>query len=295
MIDTIPYTTDSIPFFLERKELVRIPETVRPEFGEYFVFYSDSASIFLSHNKTLVVEKGLPYLGNIGASLPFPQIGLSLIFLLFLVSLLLFAFIFRREGNALMGNFRNILSHGNRSVSYKEQITTTEVWGEFFLVMQAILIINIVVFVYLWDNQLLFYGDKNNYFIFAGIYLLLGLFVGAKYSIYKIIGSFFLEKDIQNWIEKYFWILQLLGLTLFIPALVFVYMPEFRHIVFIVFIAIFAASRLVIAIGILSIFIKNKIGILYFIVYLCGVEIAPYLLFYKGAISFVNFVGNIAI
>lgn len=295
MIDTIPYLTDSIPFFLERKELVRIPETVHPEFGGYFVFHTDSASIFLAQNNALPVEKTAPFLGNMGVALPFPQFELSIIFLLFLASLLLFAFVFSREGSALMGNFKNILSRGNRSVSYKEQITTTEVWGEFFLVMQACLIISIVLFVYLWNNQLLFYAGNTHYYIFAGIFLLLGLFVGIKYLIYRTIGAFFLEKDMQNWIEKYFWILQLLGLVLFIPALFFVYLPEYRHIVLMVFLAVFAVSRLVIAFWVFSIFLKNKIGIIYFIVYLCGVEIAPYLLFYKGAISFVNFVGNIAI
>jgi hypothetical protein len=43
---------------------------------------------------------------------------------------------------------------------------------------------------------------------------------------------------------------------------------------------------------ILNIFVKNKVGWFYFFVYLCGTEIAPYLLFYKGVLSLISIAGN---
>jgi hypothetical protein len=48
-------------------------------------------------------------------------------------------------------------------------------------------------------------------------------------------------------------------------------------------------------IAVLDIFVKNKIGFLYFIVYLCGIEIMPYFLLYSGLISLITVVGSIVL
>ena len=55
---------------------------------------------------------------------------------------------------------------------------------------------------------------------------------------------------------------------------------------------LFFINRLLVIISVLNIFVKNKIGAVYFFSYLCGTEIAPYLLFYKGVVSIINIAGN---
>jgi hypothetical protein len=48
-------------------------------------------------------------------------------------------------------------------------------------------------------------------------------------------------------------------------------------------------------IAVLDVFVKNKIGFFYFIVYLCGIEIMPYFLLYSGLISLITVVGSIVL
>ena len=79
---------------------------------------------------------------------------------------------------------------------------------------------------------------------------------------------------------------------MFIPALFYIFTPQYRIISIAVLILLFIISRIGLIWEALSIFVKNRIGFLYFIVYLCAVEIAPYFLLYKGALSIMNIVGD---
>jgi hypothetical protein len=45
-------------------------------------------------------------------------------------------------------------------------------------------------------------------------------------------------------------------------------------------------------IQLLNIFVKNKITPFYIFVYLCGTEIAPYLLLYKGVLLVITIAGD---
>lgn len=288
---------DSVPFFLREDTLLCQPSgSAGTRFESFEYLRTDSVAIFFAPD-TVSASSGLPVSGYEGVALPLPQFEGSVIFLVFAFCFLVFAFFFNREGAALRGNFKNILSFNNRRKGpiYKEQITATELWGELFLILQTILIAAIVTFTYLWDNELPVLSPRYYYLFFAGILLLLLLLMWLKYLVYKSIGTFFLHLEMDDWIDRYLWMVEMIGIVCFIPALIFVYLQEFRDFMLIVFVFVFFVSRLIIAGGILNIFVKNKIGFLYFIVYLCGVELVPYLLLYKGAVSLISIVGDIVL
>lgn len=231
-----------------------------------------------------------------GMPLPHSSFVESLIFLLLLLSMVIFSLIFRKEGMALTANFRHIFSLG-RPVQWvhKEQVTLTEAWGEFFMVVQTIVVLSILLFSYMWERGLSTLSFTGYSLHFLLLFAALSVFIALKLLIYKIIGTFFLQKEMKRWITQYTRIVELLGLILFLPAIIYLYLHEFREVTLFFLVIVFLMSRLVIAVALFNIFADNKVGSFYFFVYLCGTEIAPYILFYEGVLSIIRVAANIIV
>ncbi|MBF6597287.1 MAG: DUF4271 domain-containing protein [Fermentimonas sp.] len=220
------------------------------------------------------------------------QVG-SVFFVIFLLCFVVFSFLFSKERTALKGNFNTIISLKSRLTNaYKEQVTTAEVWGESFMVFQTILLFSITLFIFFWGDGLSILTARSFIVSFPLIILLLSILLGLKFLIYKSISTFFLQHDIKNWINRYFRLLELVGVILFLPIMLYVYIPEIRSIIQLMIVLIIIASRLIVIIELFNIFVKNKIGGFYFFVYLCGTEIAPYLIYYKGVVLLISIAGN---
>lgn len=287
MFDTIPHTaTDSISLFINRAPLSLQQEPiVVGGFSQFKVIPTDSVNLFFEIDSTTYAKTA--YLdGFVGKILSTPTLN-SIFFLVFVLCFVLFAIFMRKEGNSLLTNFKKIFSLTHKpKTSSKEQITNTEAWGEFFLILQTALITTMALFVYLYNSQLIFLEKKELILVFSAIFLGIILFLGFKYLTYRLTGLILLTVDTRSWVEKYFWIIELMGILFFIPAIFFVFIPEFRKVALILLIVLFFIKKTVVFGNLLNIFAKNKIGFLYYILYLCGVEIAPYLLVYKGAVLF---------
>lgn len=294
MPDYIPDTIlNSLPFLLRGEEIHPRADSLQMNFGQYEFLPTDGNRLFFDVDSTVTAALQSSPAGNGGIDLPYAVWVDSMIFLLFLLCFMLFAFVFRSEGVALTGNFKNMFTPWKRAVLVrKEQVTTTEAWAEFFLILQTILFVSIFLFACLWDKGLSSLSNTNLSLSFTGIFLGISMLVGLKILIYKTIGTFFLQDDMRNWITHYSRLLELLGILLFLPLIFYVYLHEFRNITIVILFVLFLLSRLVIFIELLHIFVKNKVGGFYFFVYLCGTEIAPYLLCYKGVLSIISFAGN---
>lgn len=281
--------TDTVPFFLKETAELPILDSIPIDFLSFEYVATDSTRIFFDVTPTALTTQSIGA-GMQGIPLPFSTLVQSVLALLFLACFLLFALFFSREGAAIMGNFKNVFLSGNlsRETAYKEQITITEIWGEVFLVLQSILFCTIILFVFSWEKFPPDMSRNNYFFFFVGSFFYIAFFIGIKYASYKAIGSFMFVQDMGRWIERYFWIIELLGVLIFLPTLFYVYLLEYRTVALITILIIFILSRIVIITSLLSFFVKNKIGLLYFIVYLCGVEIAPYLFAYQGAVLFIK-------
>ncbi|MBK5195393.1 MAG: DUF4271 domain-containing protein [Proteiniphilum sp.] len=284
---------ESLPFFLKAEEIQVKPDSLQMNFGGYEFLPTERSPLFFDVDSTVTTTSQLLPSGIAGATMPFSPWVSSVIFLLILLCFVLFAFIFHKEGVALTASFKQIFTFGKRTALFrKEQVTITEAWGEFFMIVQTILIVSLLLFTYLWDKGLSSLSLRGLTLSFLFIFVCFSTLVGLKFLMYKTIGSFFLRSDMKNWITQYSRLFEMLGIVLFLPVVFYIYLHELRNIISLIFIILFFISRLVIVIELLNIFVKNKVGIFYFFAYLCGTEIAPYLLFYKGVLSIIGFAAN---
>jgi hypothetical protein len=261
-------------------------------FGRYEFLPTDSKHILFSLDSLAIKNINVLSAAKEGMPMPFSLGVNSVIFLIFVFCFVILSFIFRREGWAFIDNFKHILVVRKRSASgFKEQVTATEAWGDFFMMLQTLLIVAILLFTSLWDRGLSSLTWRAYTVTFLGSLLILATMMLLKFLMYRTIGTFFLPNDMKHWTSRYARLLELLGVSLFLPALFYVFLPELRDLMLIIILFIFIISRLVIVIGLLNIFVKNKVGVFYFFVYLCGIEVAPYLLCYKGVLSLIGMAG----
>lgn len=288
--DTIGNT---LPYYLKAEVERTVPESCQMSFGQYDLFPTDSTRLFFHFDEATALSMQLLPDGTIGAPFPFSPWVNSVFFLLFLFSFMFFAFIFRWEGTALKGNFKTVFSFGKPVTSaHKSQVTKTEAWGEFYLLLQAVLIFSILIFSLLWGQEFSLFSMRMQVVGFVGIFVGLGLLVYLKIAGYKLIGTFFLQNEMKGWPTYYSRMMEILGVISFLPVVFYVYLHEVRIIMLILLAILFFISRMVIYIELLNIFVKNKIHPFYFFVYLCGTEIAPYLLLYKGALFAITIAGD---
>lgn len=284
---------ETLPFYLKAEMGEIVPDSWKMSFGKYDFFPVDSTGLFFDFSDLSVLSMQLAAPGSIGAAIPFSTLINSVLFLLFLFSFMFFAFIFRWEAVALKGDFKSLLSFGTNSVTVrKSQVTKTEAWGEFYLLFQAILIFTILIFYWLWINKISTFSFEELTFVFIGIFFGIALLIYLKILGYKLIGSFFLKYDMRNWAAYYARVMEILGLVFFLPVVFYIYLHEIRIIILIALVVLFFTSRIVIYIELLNIFVKNKINAFYFFVYLCGTEIAPYLLLYKMVLFAITIAGD---
>lgn len=272
----------------------QLSDSIQAGFSSFEYIPTDNTRFFFDVDTSVVtVSSGQMLEEFSGLLLPFSQTVQSVFFLFFAFCFVIISFCFNREGPTLAANFRNIFSgRVRRQTIFKKEITTTGIWSEFFLIFQTILILTIVFFTFFWDKGISGLSVKNMVLVFLAVFLGIFLFLNIKYLIYKLIGYVFTECGMGEWTEKYFRVVELMGVFVFIPAMFFVFVPEYAKIALFLLIMIFFIITMVVFWNLLNVFAKNKVGLLNYFLYLCAIEIIPFFLVYKGVVSLVNIAGN---
>lgn len=296
MLDSInQISSDSSIFYLKTNIEVSEADTSWFQFSPYVVIPKDSVGIsFQNINQTVTTQP----IRNDYTGLPriIPQKEASVFFILFAFCFVLFAIFFRSEKSARYTEMKNLFAFGKKPSSvYKNQVTTTEVWGGIYLIFQSLLIYSIFAYNFFWNQGVSEMHTPNKLLLFASIFLFILLFLLIRYLTYWIFGSVFFQSKVESWTEKYLRIVEILGLMCYFPVLFYVFIPEWRSVLFIALAIFFLIARIGVVIGMLEIFVKNRIGFLYFFVYLCAVEIMPYYLLYIGPVSLISILGNIVL
>jgi len=232
--------------------------------------------------------------GKTGIPRNYPLYENSLFFLIFLLCLSIFSFFYRISGESIRNRLEEEFRRKRHSLSYKEQVTTADVWGEFFMIVQTILIAAMVAYKFFGQREFVLSSVESKTIYFIGLGILFGFFILVRLLIFRLFGSVFFSSDVSGLMSKYLSLIGFMGILSFVPAFIFVFAPQFSQIMLIILIIIFFISRVIIIASVLDIFVKHRLGYLGFIVYLCGVEILPYFLLYFGAISLIHIVGSIA-
>lgn len=255
--------------------------------GDYHFLPTDSMGIAFDADKfpTFVLSE----ISRVaGASSFLPNDWQSTIFLLMMGCFFLFCFFVSKERVSLINNFKNIFVSSKKLATSTQQVTALEAWAESFFVLQTMMFGGVSAVVMAWRSQMIGNSWQDGLLFFGAVVAILLVLLLYKFTIYRIADFMLFSRRMKKWIKRYIWLLELTGIVGFLPVLAFVYLPEWHTILGLTIIGIFLVSRVLAIALLLKFFVKNEIGLFYFIPYLCGVEIAPYLFAYKGVSDFIN-------
>ena len=285
MINLLSQKTDSIPFILKRNvvaSLDTIPISAN-EFHSYEYLSLDSSELFFDIDA--ISNEVVDLSGMEGVMRPFlDQIG-GVIFLIFAVLFLFGAVVFMNNGFSSFLGIRSLFSFDNNKANLdKELVTTSDAWSNLFYFFQTYVIYSILFFIIAVRNSNDYYSNYDYQVLYLQILSGFILFVLAKHLFYRLIRSVISRTRMNNLIDTYFHVFNLVGIISFLPIIVYIYIPEATTYVLFFLSLLFVIGRIAVFIQSYQFFIKADIGGSYFFVYLCGVEIMPYLLLYKAIV-----------
>ena len=284
MINLLSQNPDSIPFVLRKEAIVNADTIPANDFFSYQYLPLDSSQLFYeieAINKE-IISPGLEALVR-----PFMQQFGSVLFLVFTFLFVLSALFFFNSRQVLFNNFANIVAIGSsKKKNYSEQITLSDVWSNLFGVFLAFFIYSILFCDLALQYSNLFFNSYDYLVLFLQIFVGVALFALAKYLFYKLMGGVFSKSKTNILTNAYLRVLNLTGTLSFIPIVVYFYIPQTKMYVLFFLLAVFIMGRIAVFTKSYTFFIKAHIGILYFFVYLCALEIMPYFLLYKAIVLF---------
>ena len=286
--------SDSVSYVLRNREIQHVDTlSLNLSTGDFMSFDSIEPIFTTNTLTSLNTPHVVGYEGDIHY---FSPLLTTLFFLILLVCFVLFSFIFHRKKILLFKNGTNIFKFiATNRLLYNKQSVVMKTWSEVFLILQTIIVLSIAIFIFLWNRDPLLLSFNYWLSFFVGIVMFLFIAFAFKYLVHRCLGGMNIPFGTKEWTVSYLRTNELLGIVSFIPALFLIYVNNYINVLFATLLMLFLASRLIIFWNLLSIFVKNKMGFLYFIVYLCGVEIVPYILLYKGAVFFIKILANIGV
>ncbi len=280
MLQLLQQDIDSIPYYLDKDVIVAVDTIPVNQFLSYQFLPLDTSKLFynLEAFNQEALFSGLPALMR-----PFMDQYASALFLVFALFLTFTSLIFIKSGRTLFNNFGNLFSLGssNKNLFFNEQITTTDVWGQVFFIFQTIVLYSILFFDLTLQHVELSFQGYEYLILFSQMMVGILLFMSLRYIVYKVVGAVFMDTRSNELLNSYLWVVYLSGVLSFFPMLLYIYIPEVKIYALFLILAIFLIGRITIFAKTYTMFQKSNIGILYFFVYLCGVEIMPYFIVYK--------------
>lgn len=129
--------------------------------------------------------------------------------------------------------------------------------------------------------------DSTSMILLTAILLLItGGYYVMQILTYRLVGYVFAEKSsTEQWIQGFYALQGLLGFCLLIPALMGLFYPASIKTVALVSILLYSTARIMFICKGFRIFYQNRFSLVYFILYLCSVEIIPLIAIYRGVVS----------
>lgn len=111
-------------------------------------------------------------------------------------------------------------------------------------------------------------------------------YVVAQYAVYWIVGFVFTSRTMRSqWLSGFSSVQSMLGLSLIVPALTAMFYPGLTTGLVLLGAFIYLGWRMVFIVKGFRIFFHNYFSLVYFILYLCSVEIIPLLLLYRSSFT----------
>jgi len=158
-----------------------------------------------------------------------------------------------------------------------------EIQHPFNLLLFAIQAVSVSLFIYLIFELYNPETIQNNEWLFIQICTGYIVFVFIKFCIEKIVGSIFsIDKLVNSYLYQKITYRNLISIFIFISNLVFFYIFRFSETILLVYIIVFLTLNTITLVYSYKTH-GNLVSrhFLYFILYLCALEISPYIILYK--------------
>ena len=239
------------------------------------------------------VEQAATYTGKVGyytgvqgiPRRPMPGYD-SLVMSLVIGVFLIIAVNLRHYSTFLKTFWSNIFSVRQRQNAFDERATVSE----------ARVLFSLVLLLCLGEGILLYTGlnitDTDGIPTFLGVSLMILvalLYYLWQLGVYRLIGYVFTtRRRALSWFKGFTSSQALLAVMLALPAMVALFMPSMATMLVGVGIFLYVVARLFFIIKGFRIFYHNSFSLVYFILYLCSLEIIPLIFIYKIA-GFITF------
>lgn len=133
----------------------------------------------------------------------------------------------------------------------------------------------------------------NIFIIIAAITLIAGVYYLWQLAAYATVGYLFTARWLsRQWLRGFNASQTLLGITLLIPAIRVLFRPEYTAIFLTIAASLYFLARIIFICKGFKVFYQNSFSLIYFILYLCTLEIAPLLLICRG-VGFISKLTNL--
>lgn len=194
-----------------------------------------------------------------------------------------------RHSSRLFNTFTQDLWSTRRRENAFDDHTTSDSWVIMAMIFQSCVYQGLLLFMKIEETI----GCKSSA-IFSAVAAVVGLmivFYLFQLTAVSVVGHVFSDKiGAGQWIKGFNASQILLGMALSIPALIALFYPEMASVMFFIAVLLYIIARVIFICKGFRIFYHNFNSLLYFILYLCTLEIIPVILVYSGAIFLVDLV-----
>jgi hypothetical protein len=207
---------------------------------------------------------------------------------LLLMSFLLFSSVYNKGIDFIRQMVQNLFEVTERDSIFVDSTTINEFRFKAFLLTQSTILLDVFAYIIIYlspENPILHPDGKKTFICIFAFTLIIFLFWGIKWIVNFFIGkTFFNQKKVNIWQNNYYSAIELLGIALF-PIILFLVNSRSQTItkicLFLVF-GLIAISFILTVYKGFRVFLTKPYGIFYFMLYLCALEILPYMGLYMG-------------
>lgn len=202
-------------------------------------------------------------------------------------TLLIVLFAMRRSGRFLSQQVKNLWSVRGRTNLFDEH-TVNETGALLALVLQVCMCQAILLMCWAFDSRP-YMPDNEILPVAVELTGLMLVYYMAEVVAYRLIGYVFTLPNLAaEWVKGFNATQTLLGFFLVFPTLGVIFYPAAGYALVIIGASLYLVARILFICKGFRIFYHNFLSLVYFILYLCSVEIIPLILVYFGGLSICN-------
>ena len=206
---------------------------------------------------------------------------------LLLVTLLLITLNFRHYSTFIKTFTNNLFSVRKRQNAFDQHSTVSEAR----ILISLGLMLSICLGILIFDIAAIRVDVPNPFAAIAALSAMAAGYYLFQLAAYNAVGYIFTTPTRRSlWLKGFNASQALLSLTLVIPAVVSLFNPQLSPLLLSISTLLYFSARLIFIIKGFRIFYINYFSLIYFILYLCSLEIIPLLALYKASIFIITIV-----